>query len=814
MILKSITLQNIRSYKEQKIEFPTGTLLFEGDIGSGKSTILMAIEFALFGLGSQRGNSLLKLGQDKGFVALEFSIDGVDYEVKRNLTRKKNSINQTEGEIITPQGTILLSPGELKERIMDLLNFKEPSNPKAQSVVYRYAIFTPQEEMKTILTQKPTDRVQTLRKAFGIEDYKTASDNAILLAKDINDEIIKLTERTSDLSGKKTELKEKENTIQDLLIKEEQKSKEKERLENLITKDEKELEKLRDKERKYHNAKSNLPLISGQISEKLGLVKKYQKDQSDLQNEIDEELKPGISKLKKIKKPTNKTKEEINKIIKNCKEYEKRQNNLLGKRPEIELNIKKLRKSLGNYADKSIKEITSELGEIEQNITKHNKKLLEVKKALKDVVNQKSKLEVQQSEIEKNVIDLSGIKGVCPVCEQVLSLSHKQHIQKERTSKLNEIKKRLPELVKKESELDEDKEKIEKLLEQLRKTSDKLVGFQDTIRDLQEQEKKLTEIIAQFEDVKQFLKIPKEKQFDVSSDYENISDYFTDVREALDQYNSASDSIKKLEQNITKNTTKIKNLTEEIQEETKIIEKLNKDKQNFLSIIDELNDVPTEIDKLNQTVEQNGDEITQIEKEIGESMGQRNALNTIISNLKTEINKKESERHVLQRLQNYYSWIKDFFVPTIQVIEQQVMFSIKEEFETDFKKWYNMILEDPNKDARIDEDFSPIIEQDGFEQEVENLSSGERTSIALAYRLALNRLVQKVSTGMRSNLLILDEPTDGFSKSQLFKVREVLRELNAPQVVIVSHEVELEGFADKIFQVTKDNRGLSSIIVK
>ena len=49
MIVKKLVLNNIRSYKNQAIDFPLGRTLFEGDIGSGKSTILMAIEFALFG---------------------------------------------------------------------------------------------------------------------------------------------------------------------------------------------------------------------------------------------------------------------------------------------------------------------------------------------------------------------------------------------------------------------------------------------------------------------------------------------------------------------------------------------------------------------------------------------------------------------------------------------------------------------------------------------------------------------------------------------------------------------------------------------
>ncbi len=83
-------------------------------------------------------------------------------------------------------------------------------------------------------------------------------------------------------------------------------------------------------------------------------------------------------------------------------------------------------------------------------------------------------------------------------------------------------------------------------------------------------------------------------------------------------------------------------------------------------------------------------------------------------------------------------------------------------------------MDDPSKTGKINEEFTPIVEQDGFEQDINYLSGGEKTSVALSYRLALNNVVQKVSTGMKSNLMILDEPTDGFSKEQLYKLREIL----------------------------------------
>ena len=185
MFFKTLSMNNIRSYKNNApIEFPVGTSLFEGDIGSGKSTILMAIEFALFGLGNQKGDSLLRKGSKKGTVTLEFEIENDNYLVQRFLVRKENdgSVRQEKGIFGINGAKIQLSPSEIKEKILNILNFKEPLNPRAQSVIFRYAIYTPQEDMKYVLSQKPDERLQTLRKAFGIEDYKIAAENANLLS--------------------------------------------------------------------------------------------------------------------------------------------------------------------------------------------------------------------------------------------------------------------------------------------------------------------------------------------------------------------------------------------------------------------------------------------------------------------------------------------------------------------------------------------------------------------------------------------------------------------------------------------------------
>ena len=116
-----------------------------------------------------------------------------------------------------------------------------------------------------------------------------------------------------------------------------------------------------------------------------------------------------------------------------------------------------------------------------------------------------------------------------------------------------------------------------------------------------------------------------------------------------------------------------------------------------------------------------------------------------------------------------------------------------------------MLMEDENITSRLDENFTPIIEQNGYEINYSSLSGGERTAAALAYRLALNKVINEVMIQIKTkDLLILDEPTDGFSSQQLDKVRDVLDRLNLKQVIIVSHESKIETFVENVIRVGKE----------
>jgi len=219
-----------------------------------------------------------------------------------------------------------------------------------------------------------------------------------------------------------------------------------------------------------------------------------------------------------------------------------------------------------------------------------------------------------------------------------------------------------------------------------------------------------------------------------------------------------------------------------------------------------------ELERVKKQLSEFESEIDKVQRQAKEIAARISSANTRIEGLRKEIQnlnevikKKQEKQAKAFKLGEYQVWVQDYFIPTLGTIEQQVMNRIREDFDAQFQKWFGMLLDDPGKEARIDEEFTPLIQQDGMDQDVDYLSGGEKTSVALAYRLALNNIVGKVAAGAKENLLILDEPTDGFSKEQLGKVREILDEIKNPQVILVSHETELESFADQVIKVSKRN---------
>lgn len=169
------------------------------------------------------------------------------------------------------------------------------------------------------------------------------------------------------------------------------------------------------------------------------------------------------------------------------------------------------------------------------------------------------------------------------------------------------------------------------------------------------------------------------------------------------------------------------------------------------------------------------------------------------------IQRKEDSKKKLERLNELVDWLSTRFSNLIELIERNVLLRLRNDFSTLFRKWFLMLVSENSLDSQIDDNFTPIIIQGETEMDYSFLSGGERTAVALAYRLALNQTINSALSKIKTRgLIILDEPTDGFSEAQINKIRDILEELNAEQLIIVSHEQKIESFVDNVLRVTKE----------
>ena len=220
MLIKKIKLKNIRSYDEKEISFKLGSTLLSGDIGSGKSTVLLSIDFALFGLGKGiiTGEALLRHGQKEGSVELNFIIDNKEIIIKRNLKKSGNSIVQDSGFLSINDEQENLSPIEIKQRVLQLLNYPQETLTK-KSLIYRYTVYTPQEEMKSILLGDKESRLDTLRRIFNIDKYKRIQENAKILISDLKSKIKEHEAMAADLDELKKIIEERKDSKEEINIK-------------------------------------------------------------------------------------------------------------------------------------------------------------------------------------------------------------------------------------------------------------------------------------------------------------------------------------------------------------------------------------------------------------------------------------------------------------------------------------------------------------------------------------------------------------------------------------------------------------------
>ena len=324
MILKEIQVRNIRSYVElPPFEFPEGTSLFYGGVGAGKSSLLYAIEFAIFGLGELKGPDLLRNDATEGLASLTFEEDGKRYSIYRKLRRRGAAVSQVEGAISEDDVSYPYAVTEMKLRVLDILKLNEKPQPGTSSIIYRYGIFTPQEEIKRIMEDSPEGRLETLRRAFRLEKYATVRDGAQMLSNNLEKVEIKVLEKETEgldekKSGRDSLTKQIEMNNNELL-----------RLGSELGEIDAALSMLHDREkqleedlREIQSSQAQIPLIKEQCEHDEQLVTRLKDELAKTEGERSK-LISELKQLQSLSRPTDETQEQLEVKRKEVQEEQK-----------------------------------------------------------------------------------------------------------------------------------------------------------------------------------------------------------------------------------------------------------------------------------------------------------------------------------------------------------------------------------------------------------------------------------------------------------------------------------------------------------
>jgi len=677
MLIKKVKLRNIRSYKEAEINFPTGSTLLSGDVGSGKSTVLLAVEFALFGTrrGGLSGAVLLRNGENTGSVELEFELDGREIKVVRNLIRGKATVAQDVGYIVIDNERKDLSSTELKQEIISLLNYPQEFLTKSKDLIYRYTVYTPQEEMKHILLENPEERLNILRRVFGIDKYKTVIGNSKSFISKIKGKVKEFSGFVSDLEDKrrsKEGIVEKINKLNEDILK----------LNPLMEIATGELEK----------KKAEIGLIEGKIN-----------------------------RLNEVKSLVSGKSSRIEGIRSNIERFRK----------DLDILVKEILELSSDVKEKiDLDELKSQIREKEAEISNLEMKIDSIKKTVRTyeiTIEHSKEIKGKFHELDK-----------CPTCKQIVQETHKKSIFIEQDKVIAETEK----------DLGNFKESLEGKLNLLNIYKKDLEKLKTNEREIELNNLKLRNLDEK-----------KNKEVGLKEE------------------------IKKIESELNVLEVELKTLKVELYGFEGLNENYSKLKLELENCLDNLKKIE---------VEKSG-----IDREI--------ATNKVfLEDLEKEILEKEKVRKNIEKLVGVQSFFEKDFINLMETIEKKIMLKAFSDFNELFRNWFEILMDNDLLKVGVNEQFTPVIEQAGHDIDYLHLSGGEKTAAALAYRLALNQVINDMMSSIKTrDLIILDEPTDGFSEAQLDRLRLVLDELNIKQVILVSHESKIESFVDNIISLNK-----------
>jgi len=725
------------------LEFSKGTNILIGQMGAGKSSVMDAISFALFGkypalqhrhLTMQDIITNRPVQMQEAQVRLEFNIGTDTYEVTRAI-----SIDGVAKATLEKNGTYVQSqPQRVNEEIERIL--------KIDYDLFVRAIYAEQNRLTYFLELSPSERKKEIDELLGLDLFANAQDSATTLVNRINDMVKDETNAAKgfDLEKLKQALQEEKDELAKLEKEEEATRHELEEVSNEAKKQENEL-------RTAKELLSNKQKLSKEIGE-LNSRKEM------LENEIikvKEQISISRQELEeKIEKATN----ELNTLKNKEQRIKAEEQEQLRQHAQAEAEIKTL--------EKNVEELEALSKEIKGKSSRQEAEKVEKEKAMLAELQQKqAQLEAGIKDNEQWLAALEKHVAKCPVCERDLDDALTEKLITSKKAAISTAKE----------ELEKIKEEIEKYNTEIKLGNDIVNELvlkekrQEELKGVDEKIKLLREAAEQAEKAKQLAseelaQIQKELQEKIE---ENTK--LNGLKEALDRkerYEKQLDEIKRQveEKQIALNEIKIdESKVEGLQSAyTQTSAKISKLTAN----LDSISNMKKEKQKQAKEKE---DEISRVEK-LYQDIEIKKKAATELTKYKNAL--AETQTALRSRLVNYINRTMQAIWPELYPYGD-----------------YQSIMLEPTQDDYVLKLRTNRKEKEW--EEVEAIASGGERSIAcLAMRVAFALVLVP-----NLKWLILDEPTHNIDQEGIAKFVRALGDVlpkYIEQVFIITHDEALK----------------------
>ena len=329
-MIRSIELVDFLAHSNTKLEFDSGATVFVGDNGSGKSSIIDAITFSLFGEHTRKNNKgLIRRGANQGFAKIEFSSNGKNYQAIRKIDSKGTLTAQFAEDV---DGKLIpIAEGERKQ-------FGESMTKHVEETLgmdfekLQIASIVQQGELNSIIKAKPKEFKELLNAIIGIDKLDTALASMRTVQREFRSSIQeKFGYDDTQVQLIENKITEYENESENAQPRLELLAAEKKEQEFLISKLEKQIQDDTSKESQLKDLESRKKEWKEYAMEVIKSIKKEVAEKEEIVNEC----KPYFA----ISKNRNDIESIINKIQKELSTIESKLSDLEKKQVRLEENV-------------------------------------------------------------------------------------------------------------------------------------------------------------------------------------------------------------------------------------------------------------------------------------------------------------------------------------------------------------------------------------------------------------------------------------------------------------------------------------------